>query len=296
MRQSGERLEIRSGVKELDELTKGGLPTKFPTCIFSVPNLGKSFLAVQYAMHLSRQGIGSLYIDTEGFLSEKVWQKFCNIFQRRWSDVRPDLIKIIPLRNVFRLYRFFGIQVSLEYSKARTTVIIKFPKTKKKVQSSTRDEAWYEYSQAYKTITNDNIGLLILDSLSAPIKLAVGSATQNLPARADLQRTLLDAIITISDYCDIASLIITHISKSPTVPQDLGRPYGGQEIGYFLKHILLLKRPKKEWFDRYSSIKNELREIRRIRWGIEPETFCVVRLKHDWGYDSLDTTRKIEFL
>ena len=289
-------MSIKSGVPEIDQLLKGGLPRGYPTCLFSVPNLGKSFLAIQYSMNLSREGLETIYIDTEGFLSEKVWSRFCDIFKNRWNDIRPELIHIVPLRNVFRLFRYFGIQVELKHTEARTSVIIKFPKRKQKVKTSTRDEAWFEYSQVYKDITSGNTAFLVVDSLSAPIKLAVGSATQNLPARADLQRTLLDAIITLCDYCNIGSLIITHISKSPTEPQDIGRPYGGQEIGYFMKHVLLLKRPKKEWFDRYSSIKAELREIRRIRWGIEVPSYCVVRLKHDWGYDSLKSTREIEFV
>lgn len=86
-----------------------------------------------------------------------------------------------------------------------------------------------------EVLSSLNTGLIVYDSLSAPLKsLFVG--TQDLPARSSSIALLVGAIQRIASRFDVSVLAINHATLHPHA-QGYKLPYGGLIMGYDFKFI-----------------------------------------------------------
>jgi len=203
-------MKISTGTKTLDELLLGGIRTKVPTILFGIPNLGKSWFCFQMSAMATRPvkvgGLNKkvLYLDTESFFfDEEVEERFKGFFRNRWKDAKVENIEVVQVPSLFDLGEWFGIEFELVQEEKRTSVIAKFPTErqkklakaagKSKVTSTQKSKDWLEKSKLYPKLATREYGLVIIDSLTVPIKSEIVTSTQNFPARTSVLRMLLGA-------------------------------------------------------------------------------------------------------
>lgn len=270
---------LETGSKIIDDMLGGGIPYGIVTALFGEPMVGKSLLGYQIALaNLNKTKKNTLIIDTEG-LRDVDLHSILGKFSGRWNLDMSDIksrIKIIhtqkdpQLQSIQKLLQLFGYMVTFEISK-QGKYSMKFQHCK---ETLTLEEL-------------NNTSMIILDSLTKPIKDSVGSETQNLPARAQLVERLFGKLYQIAQLYNIAVVITHHATINPITPfgRDLGKPYGGNPILYNSKYVLqFIDAPKK--MKEETGWNLECRRIRMIRRPDEQTTgeLIPIRLKKDWGF------------
>jgi hypothetical protein len=136
--------------------------------------------------------------------------------------------------------------------------------------------------------------LIIIDSLTKPVKDSIGSETSNLPARAQIIERLFGKLYQVAEIYDIAIIVLHHSSIAPPIGpyHDIGHAYGGNPIYYNSKYIIQLlsgTKPEKEIEcaeNKKNTWNQEARRIMLIRRPDEQSTGIKIpiRLKKDWGF------------
>ena len=297
---------ISTGTKTLDALMDGGLKTKVPTILFGIPDLGKTWFCFQMACMCTRPpskgGLGKkvLYLDTESFFfTEDTRERFLNYFKKRCPDIDEEKLEIVCVEDIYELGKLFGIVFEIRVSEARITVDAKFPtarqiklasKGKSQLKETLRDAKWYEHAPLFKKLSSGEYGLVVIDSITVPIKSVIPTQTQNFPARTSILTILLGAAYAFAKKFDVAFLITNHITRSPMSPgyrYGVGDPWGGQNIVYYVKHIFGLYRPLKDQVQKYAPDGHRVRRFERYRYpGLEREVTAVMLAKN-LGYVDL---------
>jgi RecA/RadA recombinase len=295
-----------TGVKSLDKLLEGGILLGAPALIFGIPNLGKSWFAFQLACMCTRNpkygGLGRpvLYLDTEAFFTGPVFRRFYNYFKNRWPDLpNESKIEIKIIKDIFDLGKLFGIYYEILHEDKRVSVISRFPtqrqKTlmksgKTKLRETMKTSEYIKDSEIWQNLEKKQYGLVVIDSLTAPIKSVIPSSSQNFPARANILQELLGTFYTICRAHNCCIFLTDHITRNPMSPgyaYGLGTPWGGQDITYYVKIQLGLYRALKEQKDKFPGEGHRLRRIERHRYpGLEKE-LILVWLAKDTGYKDL---------
>jgi len=289
-------MRLSTGCRSIDDLMGGGIPSGKLVLIYGPPNIGKTIFSLQASVMCAMSGKKVIYIDTEECLDEDVLQIFYGWMEDRFgiSSKEEKRIEIHGLENVFDLWEFFGMQVTLFQTKAKTTVSILFPKVKrqKPTESSWKDKNWITYAPIYKKLNNGDYGLVVLDSFTSPIKNEISSDQQNWPGRASLERPLLSACRTIAKRTNVPFLMTAHQTKG--VMDWRGEPWGGENMVYYVKHIyglfpLSKKELKKRIAAKYPDIDlSELRILHRYRQQFVKEDWTITWLRKDYGYTDLE--------
>lgn len=241
-----------------------------------------------------------LYLDTETFFTPTVFKRFYDYFKKRWPDL-PDKpqIEVRIIKDLFQLGKFFGIHYEIIHEEKRVSVVSRFPtkrqktlakKGKSKLKTTTKSSDYILESEVWKDLETKKYGLVVIDSLTAPIKSVIPSASQNFPARASILQELLGTFYSICQAHNCTIFITDHITRSPMSPgyvYGLGTPWGGQDITYYVKIQLGLYRALKEQKKRYPGEGQRLRRIERHRYpGLERE-ILLIHLAKDTGYKDL---------
>lgn len=270
---------VTTGSKIIDDLLGGGIPYGIVTALFGEPMTGKSLGGYQFGLsNIKTTKKKTLLIDTEGLRDIDLYS-ILNKFRTRWgieeSEVKEKFIIIHTqadpqLQSIQKLLQMFGYMVTFEISK-HGKYSIKFQHC-----DATLDD------KELKEIT-----MIILDSLTKPIKDSVGSETQNLPARAQIVERLFGKLYHIAQIHNIAVVVNHHAIVNPVMPfgRDLGNPYGGNPILYNSKYIIqFIDAPRKLQDETGWGI--ECRRIKMIRRPDEQATgeLIPIRLKKDWGF------------
>jgi len=297
---------IKTGCQTLDDLLCGGVPTGVPLLIFGMPNLGKTWLCFQLACMCTRDpkygGLGKkvLYLDTESFFVGNTFDMFYGYFKKRWPDLpdKPKIeLEIVP--DIFTLGRLFGVQFEILQEDKRVSVVAKFPterqtkiaKTKGKLPStSVQREDWKERSPIWQKLSSGEYGMVVIDSITVPIKSVIPSTTQNLPARTSLLQILLGAMYTFARGHDVSILITNHVTRNPMNPGyhlGVGDPWGGQNVTYYVKYQFGLYKALKDQVKAFGPDGHRLRRIQRYRMPGKDEKIVTVMLAKDTGYVDL---------
>jgi len=271
---------LTTGCKTIDNLLGGGIPYGIVTAVFGEPTTGKTLFGYQSGLsNLANSNKDTILIETEGLRDIDTYN-ILEKFKSRWNLSSADItkrFKIIhtlgdpKLQSIQKLFQMFGYMITLEISKNGKYSI--------------------QFQNTIPTLTPNQLektSMIILDSLTKPVKDSVGSETQNLPARAQMTERLFGKLYHIAKVYNIAILVINHASVNPAVPygRDLGKPYGGSPVLYNSKYAI-------GFVDATSEIKKntgwgiEARRVRLLRRPDEQTTgqLYPVRLKKDWGFD-----------
>ena len=276
---------ISTGCKTIDNVMNGGVPLGTPVGFYGIQNIGKSLLATQTAIRFASEGYDVIYLDTEAFYQlDEDWNRITGWFIKRWNldeSVR-DRIHLKQMRDLFALGRYFGIEFQIVQEQARISAMAKFPKKwgEKDTKVTHQSQNWITYSQAYKDLISlDKPGLVIIDSITVPIKSKIASTTQNFPARASLLQTLLDVALVTANEFNIGFIVTNHGTKNP---MGYGvQPWGGANMIYYVKRWIGLLDGLKADREVYGE---QVRRVYRYRWPGLMEIMSRVLLAKDTGY------------
>lgn len=300
--------KFSTGVKSLDDLLDGGILLGAPALVFGIPNLGKTWLSFQLACMCTRDpkhgGLGRpvLYLDTETFFTPDTFDRFYAYFRQRWPDLpKEPMIDVKIVKDIFELGQLFGIHYEILHEDKRVSVISRFPTKrqralqksgKSKLKETMKTSDYIKESDIWKKLEEKQYGLVIIDSITAPIKSVIPSMAQNFPARANILQELLGTFYTICQAHNCTIFMTDHITRSPMSPgyvYGLGTPWGGQDVTYYVKIQLGLYRALKDQRERHPGEARRLRRIERHRYpGFERE-LILVHLAKDTGYKDLKT-------
>ena len=261
-----ELIKTPTGCKTVDNLLGGGFPHKLISALFGDPATGKSFLAYQSGVNnVKINNKKTLLLDTEGLTQNdldtilgKLGKRY-DVDEKKLKD-KFQMIKTYndpQMQSIQKLMQMFGYMVTFEMSKKGG---------KYKVIFRHCDE----------TLTEKELkqtSMIIIDSLTKPIKDSIGSETPNLPARAQIVERLFGKLHQVADLYNIAVVVIHHQSNAPPVgPYKMPpRIYGGNPIYYNSKYILEI----------FQSTKNErdmvCAENKKNVWGKEARRVTMIR-------------------
>ena len=270
---------VETGCSKIDELLGGGIPYGIVTATFGEPTSGKSLFGHQAGLaSIATTGKNTILIETEGLRTYDV-RMIQYKFMDRWGldkktvDSKYQVIHTmgdIQLKSFQKLFQLFGYIVTDEISK-NGKYTLKFTNCTPKLKEKDLEET----------------SMIVLDSLTKPVKDSVGSNTQNLPARAELMQRLFGKLYDIAGRYNIAVIVNHHASINPMMPfgRDLGKPYGGNPVLYNSKFAM-------EFIDAPRKIQNETGwgdETRRVKLLRRPDVPATselfpIRLKKDYGF------------
>jgi len=260
---------LKTNIKIIDDLLDKGLENGSLVFLFGQPNSGKSLLAFQIGCQYR-----SLIINTEPGSPDE----FGNFLKKRYGE-NYHSPTVLNKRSLFSLGRALGLNIQL-VSKSREG-------EKEEIKTTKLSKAECEVSDAEKFPVLDYLKqnkseIFILDSLTTPIKGAIGSARQNFGARANVFARIMGQISLIIDELDIVTLVTAHQTRDATNKYDLGRIWGGDSLGYYAKYILQLSASQFK-VDTDDAILSK--NIRRRRYLGKLETkYKTLPIKKDFGF------------
>jgi len=271
---------ISTDCQIIDDLLGGGIPFGIVTGLFGKPMSGKSFFAYQMIIKfLADTTLKAMYKDTEG-LRERDLRGLLYRLGERFNVSKKDIDERVvikttlgdtQLRSVQKLLQMFGTMVTFTQSAGGKITPI--------FQACT--------PSIKQNILENDFGLLVIDSLTKPIKDGITSTTSNLPTRSQVQERIFGELSNLATRSNMAILVNHHVSSNPVMPfgTDFGKPVGGDSIMYNTKYTL-------EFWDATNKIKKDSGfglEARRVRLYRHPTeqidgVWHVIRLKKDYGY------------
>ena len=236
----------QTGFKFVDNLIGGFRPTVIYG-IFGESQVGKTLTSLHFAYALSEaMGKNILLIDTEGGLEEFVeaWDKKL----RSRFDAGEVLIE--TKRSILSVMRFFGYKIKFKTS----------DRGKMTLQLLDMDEE----APVETIIKKNNIGVIVIDSLTAPLRI-FPSATENFPVRSDVTGLWLAKLQDIIEKYRVIVLVTHHESLNPQNPYADPNLRGGMIVRYLTKVIF--------YIERYNSkkLKVNLRKFWLMRYFDKPE-------------------------
>lgn len=271
---------LKTGVDSLDELAP--FREKMLIGIFGQADIGKSFFSGQLASMCNlpeeEGGFGrpALIIDTEGFWLESTVEKIKKIFKARLGiEPRIDVYRARGEKELFELFNLVPV-INLQGQKVEAQVYKKevgVYSGKKKVGEIDSLEG----SIIFQRLTTEKYGLLVIDSLSDPLKSIVAmSKSQNRTARSDLLSPFLRALQSVAEQFSIPVVVTNHISVNPESKKV--NLWGGLLIDYTFKSKILIAGLGSKYPD-------NLRKFVRVRYPMTPDQdFIIAELKRDYGF------------
>lgn len=271
---------VELGCPKMDELLGGGIPYGIVTAVYGEPMVGKSFIGHQAGLaNIANTNKNTILIETEGLRNYDI-KLILYKLMKRWNLDKDtvDSKYVIKhtmgdrqLQSIQVLLKMFGVLPTFEQSKGgRYTV---------------------NFNENVKPSLSDddlkNTSMIILDSLTKPIKDSVGSNTANLPTRSAVTEKLFNRLYHTAMVYDIAIIVMHHATYNPVMPfgRDLGKPYGGDPILYNSKYALqIIDAPRK--LQQETNWGLETRRVKLLRSPHEQATeeLFPIRLKKDWGF------------
>lgn len=230
---------VPTGSKVIDNLLEGGWATRSVSGTFSAYDVGKTWLMIQTACYLWKEyKKGTVYIDTEGYFVRKDTQeRFYNFFRKRWKfDDTPNIKFVFP-SDIMDLGKYLGKGIK----------ILGDPKSPM-LNLHLWDITDKFHSPLAEDVEEVDAGLIVLDSLSQPIKEEIPvPPRQNFPCRSSTIDAILGRISPIAKKKNIAAIATVHESKDPARgPYDTGKPVGGSALGFFTKYLVQIRGQSKE--------------------------------------------------
>ncbi len=208
--------------------------------VYGKPQVGKSLFVLQEAVYLESLGYKVLMIDTEGSLRGFASQ-WLPILRSRFEGGKRGKIFATEKKTLQTLLRYMGWEV---------TVSSKGSKDNPKIEFNIVREVERELE---KFVKGKGVDMVVIDSVTAPIREAIPSAQQNHPAKADATRLLMGSLLALQEETDVAVVATAHASFNPANPYDTtAKMRGGVAMYHYAKHIVYLD-------------KRESRDMRGVR-------------------------------
>ncbi len=221
----------------IDTLMGGGFPQGTTVAIYAESGRGKTILSAQMALScIKNLNKDVIVLETEGN-REQDYLELIKRFNNRWELDEKDITDKIHFYQVVSgfqdkskamadLLKMVGYDVEMKQSKKGDKYTMTFKDCKPKLKEKDLK----------------NAGLLVVDSLTEPLKSTIGHKSQNLPARSELISRFFSRLISIAIDYNLCVILNHHASINPMqlFGRDFGKPYGGDEVLYNSKYILAI--------------------------------------------------------
>lgn len=287
--------KLSTGCKSIDDLLLGGIPRGSPLGLFGLWKIGKSVLCYQTAVKtvVDNRDSRVLYIDTEAMFLDDVIDSFYSWYKNRWKidDSYKKRIEFLLTEDLFDLFRQLGMDLVLKQEQDRVSATVKFPKRDREEVAKTTEQTrdWIEYSPIYKRLEKNRYDLLILDSLTIPIKEKIPTVTQNFPARSTIISFIISALKILAKRFNMGVIFTNHAVRSPMMQHALS-PWGGDNLLYEVKYWVSILDPLKDQKQKYG---DRARRVMRYRYPYQEEAIVLVKLEKDTGFIDIEDTKKI---
>jgi len=222
------------GCTTIDTLMGNGFPLGSVSAVFGEPGSGKTILSAQLALScIKNLDKDVIIVETEGNRPQDYYELLYK-FKDRWGLSEENIKKRVHFNTVLGNYqtqaivtllRMVGYESEIDASKKGDKFTVTFKEIKPKLTEEVLN----------------NTGLIVIDSLTKPLKASIGHKTQNLPARADMSARFFDKLYQIAHNYGIAVIINHHASIDPMKwGRDFGKIYGGDEVLYNSKYVIEL--------------------------------------------------------
>jgi len=223
------------GCLTIDTLMGSGFPQGSVTAVFGESGQGKTLLTAQLALScIKNLDKDVIIIETEGN-REQDYLELLNRFKDRFDLTEDEIRKKVHFHAIIEdfqkqskamvdLLKLVGYETEIDRSKKGDKFTITFKDCKPRLKEDELKRA----------------GMIVIDSLTKPLKASIGHKTQNLPARAELTARFFARLYSIASNYDIAVIINHHasVNKAMAFARDFGSPYGGDEVFYNSKYII----------------------------------------------------------
>lgn len=273
-----------TGCTTLDSLMGNGFPQGTTVAVYAESGRGKTILSAQLALScIKNLGQDVIILETEGN-REQDYLELLSRFKDRWELTDSDIKKHLhfyPVISSFNakskamvdLLNMVGYDVEIDASKKGDKYTITFKECKPKLKQKDLESA----------------GLIIVDSLTEPIKSTIGHKSQNLPARSELIARMFSRLISIATAYKLCVVINHHSSVNPLqlFGRDFGKPYGGDEVLYNSKYIVCIVDSDMSARAKYGKTARRLMLMKHPFNPTVGELFPV-NLKPDYGFTDDD--------
>ena len=227
--------------------------------IYGPPNSGKSLLAFQIACQYNSVILATEDMNYEAF----------SFVKNRWGKSYKEPV-ILKARSLRSFLQFLGLDI--------------IPQEKK---GSLKFEIVLRRVTQYPLIEDNGVmkdkDLLVIDSLTSPIKNYIPSGRQNREARAAVFSAVFGSLYEISEKWEIPIILILHESKDPASEYDAGRPWGGNVPLYEIKHYFQMESSRGTDWENKKVFEKKIRRRRFLGRG-EDKDYHILQIKKDYGY------------
>lgn len=232
---------LSSGIDSVDKLLGGGLPKGLVVGVTGEPLIGKSWLSYHFAVQVARQGGKALYLDADGNWSNvNARMDMAHYYSKRYNIEVNDIFQRIDFlypRDVYIISELLGLGLHLKKSEKRVTPHI-------------WDETKAVESPLYKFCKMENYQLVVLDSITNPLKKEVPlPPMQNTPSRASILNEIWGRMEMVARDFALPFIVVHHSTKDPS-SHGYGSLHGGDTVLYQLRYILYILNPTKYEFEK----------------------------------------------
>ena len=240
---------------------------------YGKPKSCKSLLLTQEMFGLASQGYNILYIGTEGGEQEMI-ARWYDIFSAHYfvGSKKVGKMYLETKKSLESLMDYFGYKVRVSYvSKKKSKEGEADDKDKGKMEFRVIEK--YDNPAIDDFIEKNHVNMVILDSLTSPIRQAITDEQQNNPAKASATALICGKMLKLQEKYKTGLVVVGHAMFNPADPYETSAMLrGGIVIAHYCKRVLYIDKRDKQ----------NLRDYRRVwiaRAEDKPEFAEVMGLK-----------------
>jgi len=251
---------VKSDLEAINSLW-GGIPLKLPCAFYGPTRAGKTLLTLQESFNIVKQKGGNILVVRSEASFDTVAMYWVPKFSEKF-EVKPKIL-VVSAPDAVSMMKLHGDIVDIRLQKATGGK----GKLVFDIIESTE-------SQISKLIKENNVRVLIYDSLTAPIHRSFPAKRENFGARADCIKRLAYHMTLICDEYDVAIITTHHESIDPTNPYIKPKMATQGTLGYEFGFIMYIEK---------------MESVSLARKGYEARKLWVVRAPHkpEWGDNAL---------
>jgi predicted ATP-dependent serine protease len=240
---------------------------------YAKPKTCKSLLLTQEMFGLASHGYNILYIGTEGGEQEMI-ARWYDVFSAHYFVGVKNIGKMFleTKKSLESLMEYFGYKVRVSYvSKKKSREGEATDSDKGKMEFRVIEK--FDNPEIDTFIEKNKINMVILDSITSPIRQAITDEQQNNPAKSSATGLICGKMLKLQEKFKLGLVVVGHAMFNPADPYETSASMrGGIALSHYCKRVLYVDKRDK----------TSLRDYRRVwiaRAEDKPEFSEVIGLK-----------------